>query len=97
MEDDFNSPGDKIVFSDAAEHMVERVRHTKLDQEHKTFKEDQRAMLENKARIQRRIEALKRQYEFVEKLSPQDVDYVLKKQQEQAALLLQRGWRRHKA
>jgi len=36
-------------------------------------------MLENKARIQRRIEALKRQYEFVEKLSPQDVDYVLKK------------------
>lgn len=48
-------------------------------------------------RIQRRIEAMRREYDFISKLDTQDVTYILEKKKEQAAIMIQRCYRQLKA
>ena len=40
---------------------------------------------------------MKREYDFIENLDARDVNYVIEKKREHAALLVQRNWRRLKA
>lgn len=45
-------------------------------------------------RMQRRIESLRREFEFLSKLDTADVNYILTKKQEQAATIIQRNFRK---
>ena len=58
------------------------------------FKTEQRTLLEQKVQIQKRIESMKREFDFIYKMDAQDVNYVLNKKKEHAALLIQRNYRR---
>lgn len=60
------------------------------------FKAEQRALLEKKAATAKRIESMKREFDFISKMDAQDVNYVLNKKKEHAALLIQRNFRRQK-
>ena len=40
---------------------------------------------------------MRREYDFIQNLDPRDVNYVMDKKREHAALLVQRNWRRLKA
>jgi hypothetical protein len=44
-----------------------------------------------------RIEAMRREYDFISKLDTNDVGYVLQKKREQAAIMIQRKFRMQKA
>ena len=46
------------------------------------FKAQHRQMIENKLRIQKRIEAMRREYDFISKLDTNDVTYVMSKKSE---------------
>lgn len=48
-------------------------------------------------KIQMRIEAMRREYDFISKLDTNDVGYVLQKKREQAAIMIQRKFRMQKA
>lgn len=58
------------------------------EQEFAEFKAKQRQMLENKAAIQRRIEAKKREFEFIKNLDTKDVGYVLTQKYEHFASVI---------
>ena len=60
------------------------------------FKTEQRSLLEQKVQIKKRIESMKREFDFIYKMDAQDVKYVLAKKKEHAALLIQRNFRRVK-
>lgn len=45
-------------------------------------------MLEQKNQIQKRIEAMRREYDFIENLDARDVNYVMEKKKEHAAILV---------
>ena len=60
------------------------------------FKAEQRALLEKKAATAKRIESMKREFDFISKMDAQDVNYVLNKKKEHAALLIQRNFSRQK-
>ena len=68
-----------------------------MDNEFKMFKAEQKTLLEQKNQIQRRIESMRREYDFIQNLDAKDVNYVMDKKKEHAALLVQRNWRRLKA
>ena len=53
--------------------------------------------IEERLRMQRRIESLRREFEFVSRLETADVNYILTKKQEMAAILVQRNFRKFKA
>lgn len=61
------------------------------------FKAEQRTLLEQRNQIQKRIESMRREYDFIQNLDARDVNYVADKKKEHAALLVQRNWRRLKA
>ena len=61
------------------------------------FKREQRAQLESRMKIQMRIEAMRREFDFISKLDTGDVGYVLQKKREQAAIAIQRNFRMQKA
>ncbi len=61
------------------------------------FKREQRAQLESRIKIQMRIEAMRREFDFISKLDTGDVGYVLQKKREQAAISIQRNFRMQKA
>ena len=46
------------------------------------FKNQHRQLLENKLKTQKRIEAMRREYDFISKLDTNDVTYVMSKKQE---------------
>jgi threonine synthase len=48
-------------------------------------------------KIQMRIEAMRREFDFISKLDTGDVGYVLQKKREQAAIAIQRNFRMQKA
>ena len=54
-------------------------------------------MLEQRNQIQKRIESMRREYDFIQNLDARDVNYVMDKKKEHAAILVQRNWRRLKA
>ena len=64
------------------------------EREFTEFKMQQRIMLEKRAQIQRRIESMKREYDFIKNLDTKDVGYVLSQKQDHYARLIQRGVRR---
>lgn len=61
------------------------------------FKAEQRALLEKRNQTLKRIEAMRREYDFIQNLDARDVNYVIDKKREHAALIVQRNWRRLKA
>ena len=61
------------------------------------FKAEQRTLLEQRNQIQKRIESMRREYDFIQNLDARDVNYVMDKKKEHAAILVQRNWRRLKA
>ena len=65
--------------------------------DHVKFKTSQRNYLEERVRAQRRLDNLRREFRFVEKLDTKDVSYVLDKKREAAALVVQKNFRRLKA
>ena len=67
------------------------------DHEFNMFKAEQRTLLEERNQIQKRIESMKREYDFISNLDARDVNFVIEKKKEHAALLVQRNWRRMKA
>ena len=54
-------------------------------------------MLETRNQTLKRIEAMRREYDFIQNLDARDVNYVMEKKKEHAALIVQRNWRRLKA
>ena len=54
---------------------------------------EQRSLLEQKVQIQKRIESMKREFDFIFKLDAQDVNHVLEKKAEHAAIRIQRNFR----
>ena len=62
--------GAKVVYG--AEY-DDRGEHQK---EFDVFKEQHRKLLEEKARIQRRLETMRREYDFIQQLDPTDVNYM---------------------
>jgi len=58
------------------------------DKEFIEFKAQQRQMLEKKIQIQKRIESMRREYDFIKNLDTSDVTYVLQKKREHAAIML---------
>ena len=65
-----------------------------------SFQQEQRQrkqQIEDRMKMQRRIESLRREFEFLSKLDTADVNYILVKKQEQAALVLQRNFRKFQA
>lgn len=64
------------------------------EREFTEFKMQQRRMLEKKAQIQKRIESMKREFDFIKNLDTKDVGYVLSQKQDHYARLIQRGIRR---
>ena len=65
--------------------------------DHDQYKIEQRTLLEKRNAIQKKIESMRREYDFIQNLDPRDVNYVMEKKKEHAALLVQRNWRRIKA
>jgi hypothetical protein len=64
------------------------------EREFTEFKLQQRRMLEKKAQIQRRIESMKREFDFIKNLDTKDVGYVLSQKQDHYARMIQRAVRR---
>lgn len=62
-----------------------------------TQKMQHRQQLEERMKIQRRIEAMRREFDFISKLDTADVNYILSKKKEQAAMLIQRNFKKLKA
>ena len=60
------------------------------------FKAEQREYLNRKEQIQRKIEAMQREYNFISKLDTNDVTYIINKKREQAAVNIQRAFRRRR-
>ena len=60
-------------------------------------KAEQRTLLETRNQTLKRIEAMRREYDFIQNLDAKDVNYVMEKKKEHAALIVQRNWRRMKA
>lgn len=52
------------------------------------FKAEQRTLLEQRNQIQKRIESMRREYDFIQNLDARDVNYVAEKKKEHAALLV---------
>jgi hypothetical protein len=52
------------------------------------LKKETRAQLDERMKIQRRIEAMRREFEFISKLDTADVNYILNKKREQAAIMI---------
>ena len=61
------------------------------------YKAEQRTLLETRNQTLKRIEAMRREYDFISNLDARDVNYVMEKKKEHAALIVQRNWRRLKA
>ena len=61
------------------------------------YKAEQRTLLETRNQTLKRIEAMRREYDFIQNLDARDVNYVMEKKKEHAALIVQRNWRRMKA
>ena len=68
-----------------------------MNQQFNAYKSDQRALMEKRNQIQKRIEGMRREYDFIQNLDARDVNYVKEKKLEHAAILVQRNWRRMKA
>ena len=60
------------------------------------FKNENRKLLEQRSAAQRRIESLKREYDFISALEPHDVNFIMNKKKEHAAIVVQRTWRKVK-
>ena len=75
----------------------ERLLQTSMNEEFKKFKAEQRTLLEQKNQIQKRIESMRREYDFIQNLDARDVNYVLEKKRDHAAIIVQRNWRRIQA
>lgn len=58
---------------------------------------EQRNLLDRRNQIQKRIESMRREYDFIQNLDAKDVNYVKEKKLEHAVLLVQRNWRRIRA
>lgn len=58
------------------------------------FKAQQREYLQRKLQIQNKIESLQREYNFIQKLNTDDVTYILDRKKEQAAIQIQRLYRK---
>ena len=70
-----------------------RLRMSQEDAEYTSFKIEQRKLMEEKVQAQKRIESLKREYDFIFKLKPSEVNDVLMKKAEYAAIRIQRNFR----
>ena len=60
------------------------------------FKNENRKLLEQRTAAQKRIESLKREYDFISALEPHDVNFIMNKKKEHAAIVVQRTWRKIK-
>ena len=76
---------------------VQSIGDTRLrmsqEAEYTSFKIEQRKLMEEKVQAQKRIESLKREYDFIFKLKPSEVNDVLMKKAEYAAIRIQRNFR----
>ena len=70
-----------------------RLRTSQEDTEYTQFKIEQRKLLEEKIQAQKRIESLKREYDFIFKLKPNEVNDLLTRKAEYAAIRIQRNFR----
>lgn len=59
-----------------------------MNNEFSRFKAEQRTLLEQKNQIQKRIESMRREYDFIENLDARDVNYVMEKKKEHAAIMV---------
>eukprot|EP00347_Sterkiella_histriomuscorum_P019038 403343204 len=66
------------------------------DQYFVQFKAQQREYLNAKLQIKGRLESLQREYNFISRLDKDDVNYILQRKREQAALFIQRAFKRHR-
>ena len=58
--------------------------------------QEERKLQAERAATAKRIESMKREFDFISKMDAQDVNYVLNKKKEHAVLLIQRNFRRLK-
>ena len=60
------------------------------------FKGQHRELLEAKKKAQKRLEALRREYDFTANLDHYDNSYVQERKKESMVIMVQRCWRRYK-
>ena len=53
-----------------------------MSEDFEGLKKETRAQIDERMKIQRRIEAMRREYEFISKLDTADVNYILNKKRE---------------
>jgi hypothetical protein len=58
------------------------------------FKAEQREYLNKKLGIQKKIESMQREYNFISNLDTDDVAYILQRKKEQAATVIQNVYRK---
>lgn len=57
------------------------------------YKAEQKGMLNRREHISKKIETMQREYNFIDKLTPDDVGYIMDQKREAAARMIQKGYR----
>ncbi|CDW72537.1 UNKNOWN [Stylonychia lemnae] len=101
-DDDLDSPGrmlqqKQVAFEGGQQQhptYLNELNDDQRDLDFIKFKQQQREFLENKLKIQTKIEGLQREYNFYSKLDKDDMNYILQARREKAAILIQRAYRK---
>jgi len=68
--------------------------HTQPELDFSKFKAQQREYIQRKFQMQGRIESLQREYDFIKRLNPDEVAYIMERKREAAATRIQRAYKR---
>ncbi len=68
--------------------------HTQPELDFLKFKAQQREYIQRKFQMQGRIESLQREYDFIKRLNPDEVAYIMERKREASATRIQRAYKR---
>lgn len=75
------------------EQSEEEISRRRARVEFLKFKAEQKGMIINRDHISRKIEGMHREYNFIEKLTTDDISYIMDQKKQQAAITLQRQFK----
>ena len=95
IRDDMLSPSKSGIMDldNEPPHYEEGLSEHQRDLDFIKFKAQQREFLQRKLHIQKKVESLQREYQFISKLNTDDVTYIMDRKKEQAAMQIQKAFR----
>ena len=71
----------------------EELERKRQKMEYLKYRAEQKGMLQRREQISKKVESMQREYNFIEKLTPDDVGYIMDQKRAAAARVIQNGYR----